>query len=156
MVISSSSEGDNDQIDLTVNYGEISIFQDRNRRVMKTAFTSTHSGDYQICVMNFGAVGATVTIAIDQGPEAKDYSQIAKKEQLDPLIVSLRRVEDQLREYHRNLLHMRSKELKMRKINDSTSNQVVFFCLLGVAVMFVATLLQILYFRNFLRSKKVI
>lgn len=156
LMVISAQASESDQVDLKVIHGETVIFQERSKPLMKTAFTSASSGDYSICIMNFSGNLSTVTLSVEQGPEAKDYTQVAKKEHLDPLVVSLRMVEDQLREYHKNLLHMRSKEVKMRRLNDSTSSQVVLFCMLSVGVMLVATVVQILYFRSFLRSKKII
>lgn len=156
LVVSASPSSVTDKVDLSVSFAGEVIYHGRDEPKMKTAFTSVHSGLYSACIMNFGATTSTVTFSIEQGPELKDYTQIAKKEHLDPLIVNLRRVEDQLRDYHRNLLYMRSRELKLRKANESISSRVLMFCFITISVTLVATFVQILYFRSFLRSKKII
>ena len=117
------------------------------------------------------------------GPEAKDYSQIAKKEHLEDSKVTLRKVADSLNNYHSNVLYIRAREERMRKTNDSTASrasqlqfcgwfwaQVIFFCLFNVVLMLLGDLRgdvfmacrigvggwQMLYFKRFFRSKKII
>lgn len=157
MVVSASSSAtEGDFLGLEVSDGVQKAYQNKGRSQLKTAFTAIRSADYEICVINHANYQAVISVSIEQGTEAKDYSQIAKKEHLEPTVALLREVEDRLIEYHKNVLHLRSKHFKMKNLTDSTSSRVILFCILTVTVLLMATVFQFLYLRSFLRSKKII
>lgn len=156
VIVAASTSAQKEKVGLQVSENGKIVYGYADHPSTRTAFTSVHESEYEVCVVNHADLPAAITLSIDQGPEARDYSKIAKKEHLTPLMLALRRVEDQLRDYHKNLLSMRSKEARMTHLTESTSSRIVMFCLITIGVTFVATLLQILYFRSFLRSKKII
>ena len=65
-------------------------------------------------------------------------------------------MDDLLKEYHSNLLHMRQREDALRELNDRTGQGVIFFCLANVALMILTGGWQVLSLKNFLRAKKII
>merc|ERR1719203_1588884 len=95
-------------------------------------------------------------LTVTAGAEAKDYSQVAKKEHLDNTQVTLRTVQDLLKDYHERLLYMRSREERMRATNDSTATRVILLCIFNVLLMITVGGWQMMYFKNFFRSKKII
>lgn len=150
----SASEGS--KVGVTVLSPHATIFSEHDRQQVKTAFTTQDAGPHWICIQNDEATDAEVLLSVLLGPEAKDYSQIAKKEHLEESKVTLRRVADALQNYHSNVLYIRAREERMRKTNDSTASRVIFFCLFNVVLMIGVGGWQMLYFKSFFRSKKII
>lgn len=64
----------------------------------------------------------TVTLSMKSGVEAKDYEEVAKKENLKPLELELRKIEDAAAKIKDDMLYM-----KQRGIYSSS----YFFVLLG-------------------------
>ncbi|CAL1143975.1 unnamed protein product [Cladocopium goreaui] len=118
----SASEGS--KVGVTVLSPHATIFSEHDRQQVKTAFTTQDAGPHWICIQNDEATDAEVLLTVLLGPEAKDYSQIAKKEHLEESRVILRRVADRLGHYHSNLLYIRAREERMRRTNDSTATRV--------------------------------
>lgn len=58
-----------------------------------------------------------VNMDILTGVNAEDYSEVAKKEHLEPIEVELRKLEDQVFEVHKEFLYMREREAAMRDTN---------------------------------------
>lgn len=150
----SASEGS--KVGVTVLSPHATIFSEHDRQQVKTAFTTQDAGPHWICIQNDEATDAEVLLTVLLGPEAKDYSQIAKKEHLEESRVILRRVADRLGHYHSNLLYIRAREERMRRTNNSTATRVIFFCLFNVVLMIGVGGYQMLYFKRFFRSKKII
>jgi len=132
------------------------IFSDHDREKVKTAFTTSEAGPHWMCIQNDDEAAAVVKMTVLAGPQAKDYSKIAKKEHLEESQVALRRVEESLRNYHNNVLYIRAREERMRQTNDSTAFRVIGFCLFNVTLMIGVGGWQMLYFKRFFRSKKII
>uniref|UniRef100_A0A7S1LBM3 GOLD domain-containing protein n=1 Tax=Alexandrium catenella TaxID=2925 RepID=A0A7S1LBM3_ALECA len=132
------------------------IFSEHEREKVKTAFTTSEAGPHWMCIQNDDAAETEVVMTVLAGPEAKDYSKIAKKEHLEDTQIALRRVEESLRNYHSNVLYARAREERMRQTNDSTAFRVISFCLFNVVLMIGVGGWQMLYFKRFFRSKKII
>mmetsp|Transcript_15359 Transcript_15359/g.33753 ORF Transcript_15359/g.33753 Transcript_15359/m.33753 type:complete len:208 (+) Transcript_15359:115-738(+) len=132
------------------------IFSDHDREKVKTAFTTYEAGPHWMCVQNDGPKPIEVNMTVLAGPQAKDYSKIAKKEHLEDTQITLRKVEETLRNYHSNVLYIRAREERMRETNDSTAFRVIGFCLFNVLLIIGVSGWQMLYFKRFFRSKKII
>jgi len=132
------------------------IFSEHDKAKVKTAFTTTHAGPHWMCIQNEESELLDVTMSVLAGPEAKDYSKLAKKEHLEESQVTLRRVAESLREYHSNVVYIRSREERMKKTSDSTAFRVISFCLFNVCLMIVVGGWQMFYFKRFFRAKKII
>ncbi|CEM08950.1 unnamed protein product [Vitrella brassicaformis CCMP3155] len=143
---------------LSVNVADPSatIFSEKDKMEIKTAFTTNQAGTHMFCVQNLSRKGINVKLNIAWGAQARDYSSIAKKEHLEPMTVSLKKIEEELRLYHNIILYMREREQGLRKTNDNTAFRVIGFTLFNVALMVAVSALQIYYFRTFFRSKKII
>mmetsp|Transcript_13019 Transcript_13019/g.23202 ORF Transcript_13019/g.23202 Transcript_13019/m.23202 type:complete len:198 (+) Transcript_13019:126-719(+) len=144
------------KVSVTVLSPHATIFAEHDRSKVKTAFTTTEPGPHWVCIKNDAPTPAEVLLSVLLGPEAKDYSQLAKKEHLEDSQVSLRRIEESLRNYHSNILYIRAREERMRQTNDSTASRVIGFCLFNVMLMIGVGGWQMLYFKRFFRSKKII
>eukprot|EP00933_Yihiella_yeosuensis_P021514 TRINITY_DN17005_c1_g1_i1.p1 TRINITY_DN17005_c1_g1~~TRINITY_DN17005_c1_g1_i1.p1 ORF type:complete len:205 (-),score=35.71 TRINITY_DN17005_c1_g1_i1:153-767(-) len=149
-------EAVNQAVSLTVLSPHATVFSEHDRRQVKTAFTTQEAGPHWVCLQNEGDKETEVHIKVLLGPEAKDYSQIAKKEHLDESQVALKRTQEALRNYYNNVLYIRAREERMRQTNDSTATRVIGFCLFNVVLMIGVGGWQMLYFKRFFRSKKII
>mmetsp|Transcript_42254 Transcript_42254/g.99224 ORF Transcript_42254/g.99224 Transcript_42254/m.99224 type:complete len:204 (-) Transcript_42254:38-649(-) len=146
-------------MEVTVMNQESTIWSDNTHSKAKTAFTTNEAGPHWMCIKNPSTEekdSLAVKMKLLAGPAAKDYTKIAKKEHLEPTQIALKRVEENLRNYHNNVLYMRAREERMRKTNDSTAFRVIGFCLFNVMLMISVGGWQMFYFKRFFRSKKII
>lgn len=132
------------------------IYKQQGKDQIRTAFTTSHPGTHTFCVSNIGKNRLVVNVQIVWGPEARDYSQIAKVEHLDEVLVQLLRLQDRLKLYHANVLYMREKESRMREASDVTANRLMTFCIVNMVLLVLAALASAYYFKRFFRSKKII
>jgi len=137
------------------------LFQKSKATKGKYSFTLDEFDTYEICFtssMTAGGKGPDIEVWIDSkhGVEAKNYADIAKAEQLKPLEVELKRLEDLSESIVNDFAYMRAREEEMRDTNESTHTRVLYFsifsmcCLLGLATW------QVIYLRRFFKAKKLI
>jgi hypothetical protein len=133
------------------------VFKEEKKSAVSHAFTSTTAGPHWVCITNTdGYKELDVMLSMRSGVQAKDYSQIAKKDHLEPTQVSLRRIEDLLKEYRSNLFYQRRRDERMRETIDSTADRALVFCILNVCLIVGVGIAQAFFFRRFFRSKKII
>ena len=77
----------------------------------------------------------TVQLSIKSGVAAKDYSQIAKKDHLEPAQVMIRRIEDLLHEYRSNLFYQKRREERIRETIDATADRALLFCVINGVII---------------------
>ncbi|CAG5133733.1 unnamed protein product [Candidula unifasciata] len=152
---------DNGQrVDLTVtDLRSHTLYSKENAIKGRFAFTTDEYDQYEICFIS-KAMGIApereVYLSVKHGVEAKNYEDIAKAEQLKPLEVELRRLEDLSLSIADDFAYMRHREEEMRNTNESTHSRVMYFsifsmfCLLGLATW------QVLYLRRYFKAKKLI
>eukprot|EP00919_Chromeraceae_sp_WS-2016_P081332 GHVR01192162.1.p1 GENE.GHVR01192162.1~~GHVR01192162.1.p1 ORF type:complete len:196 (+),score=24.35 GHVR01192162.1:39-626(+) len=145
-----------DEISVVISGPQETIFTQKDQTVAETAFTTQKAGAHMFCVQNLLKKKINVEVDIRWGPQAKDYSEIAKMEHLEPLVTILRKAEDSLQSYHKRLLHMRDREVRMRKTNDSTNRRVILFTVLSIVIMITLSCCQAYSFKSFFRAKKII
>ncbi|KHN82857.1 Transmembrane emp24 domain-containing protein 10 [Toxocara canis] len=127
----------------------------------KFAFTADEYDIFEICVSSHLPAGQQgqqreVMLQMRRGVEAKNYDAIAKAEQLKPIEVELRRLEDLSESIVQDFAYMRQREEEMRNTNESTNSRVLYLsifsmlCLLGLAAW------QVLYLRRYFKAKKLI
>lgn len=124
------------------------------------AFTTEEYDQFEVCFTSVSSGGVApekeVFLSLKHGIEAKNYEDIAKAEQLKPLEVELRRLEDLSKSIVDDFAYMRAREEQMRDTNESTHSRVMYFslfsmlCLLGLATW------QVLYLRRYFKAKKLI
>uniref|UniRef100_A0AAV1V5K6 GOLD domain-containing protein n=1 Tax=Peronospora matthiolae TaxID=2874970 RepID=A0AAV1V5K6_9STRA len=125
--------------------------------VHKFSFTAGASGNYAVCFGNYQSDKAVrVLLELKHGVEAKDYSEVAKREHLMPVEKELRKMEDAVEEIHREMLYLREREAAMRNTNESTNARVLWFSFLSILVLLGMGVWQVLYLKRFFKSKKLI
>jgi hypothetical protein len=130
-------------------------FKKKRAQVGKFAFTAEETGSHHACFSNHGQVTTRIAFDLKVGVAAKDYSEVAKKEHLEPLQVELKRLEDSAREIHEEQLFMRQREEEMRDTNESTNNRLKWFSTSTIIILSVLGGWQIVYLRSYFQAKKL-
>lgn len=132
------------------------VFQQSSRDRIKTGFTSTKPGVHMFCVKNISKQQITVDVQLLWGPAARDYSQLAKAEHLDEVMLQLLQLQDKLKLYHNNILFMREKEEHMRQENEATASRLIMYCGVNIFFLVASSVISGFFFKRFFRSKKII
>ena len=130
-------------------------FKKKHAQLGKFAFTAEETGSHHICFSNNGRDDTRIAFDIKVGVAAKDYSEVAKKEHLEPLQVELKRLEDSAREIHEEQLYMRRREEEMRDTNESTNSRLKWFSTSTIVVVSILGGWQIVYLRSYFRAKNL-
>ena len=91
-----------------------------------------------------------------EGVEAKDWSSVAKKDNLDSVHTELLRLEDAVHSIHLELQHIRRKEEQMRDVNEMTNTRVAWGSVTALIICVATAVLQVYNLRKFLIRKKVL
>lgn len=124
--------------------------------IHKFSFHADAAGSYSVCFYNSQETSARVMLDFKHGVEAKDYTEVAKREHLMPVERELRKMEDAVDEIHREMLYMREREAAMRSTNESTNSRVLWFSFLSIGVLLAMGVWQVMYLKKFFKSKKLI
>ncbi|CAH0478303.1 unnamed protein product [Peronospora belbahrii] len=124
--------------------------------IHKFSFTANTGGNYAVCFRNNNDKSVRVLLDFKHGVEAKDYTEVAKREHLMPVEKELRKMEDAVDEIHREMLYMREREAMMRNTNESTNSRVLWFSFISILVLVGMGVWQVLYLKKFFKSKKLI
>lgn len=128
----------------------------RTQNTVRHVMTAAEPGEYRVCFNNFGAQEREVSLSLDIGLATKDYDAVAKKNNLKPLELELRRIEDIVRTTKNEMIYMRTREEEMRTTNESTSSRVLWFSVLSLSILGSLGIFQIIYLKRFFASKKMI
>eukprot|EP00591_Stephanopyxis_turris_P001965 CAMPEP_0195524996 /NCGR_PEP_ID=MMETSP0794_2-20130614/25173_1 /TAXON_ID=515487 /ORGANISM="Stephanopyxis turris, Strain CCMP 815" /LENGTH=192 /DNA_ID=CAMNT_0040655347 /DNA_START=73 /DNA_END=648 /DNA_ORIENTATION=- len=99
----------------------------------KFAFTSTEEGLYGVCFTS--SQGQEVFVDIAAGVDAKDYSDIVKREHLEPVELTMLHVEEEVQSLLTHLIHQREHEMVMAQITFSTVNRVYYLSIFVILVI---------------------
>eukprot|EP01111_Echinosteliopsis_oligospora_P009534 TRINITY_DN280_c0_g1_i2.p1 TRINITY_DN280_c0_g1~~TRINITY_DN280_c0_g1_i2.p1 ORF type:complete len:241 (+),score=39.03 TRINITY_DN280_c0_g1_i2:64-723(+) len=121
-------------------------------------------GEYKMCftdntrkgVPSLNIQSRTVFLALKSGVEARDYAEVAKKENLQPLEVELRKIEDATERVKDDMLYLKQREEEMRDTNESTNTRVVNLSIFSTLVLVSTAIFQIVYLKRYFQVKKLI
>jgi len=123
----------------------------------KFAHTATADGEHRACFTNYDGTGQkTVELRFTSGVQAKDYSAVAKKGNLKPSEVELKRLEDLSLSIKEEYNLAKQREEQMRITNDSTARRVLAFSFFSMFVLVALGMAQISYLKRYFQSKKLI
>jgi len=133
------------------------VYKEERRNKVSHAFTSTTAGPHWVCLTNLDTYRELIVkMSMKSGVAAKDYSQIAKKDHLEPTQVAMKRIDDLLKEYRSNLLYQKRRDERMRETIDDTAHRALMFCLMNSVIIVAMGAVQTILLRKFFRSKKII
>ncbi|GAA0149505.1 vesicle coat protein [Lithospermum erythrorhizon] len=145
-------------IKVTSPFGN-SIHQKDNVTHGQFAFTTTEAGNYLACFStneNHGAGDLSVNIDWKNGIAAKDWESVAKKENIEGLELELRKLEGAVEAIHENLNDLKSRELEMRTVSETTNSRVAWYSIMSLGVCIAASVVQIVYLKHYFQKKKLI
>jgi|EP00161_Ancyromonas_sigmoides_P000603 hypothetical protein len=130
-------------------------------------FKGALTGDHEFCFTAYLRQDATVpehyalirrrvALHLRVGLEAKDYSNVAKKENLKPLEVEIRKVLDRAATINAMVDEMKVREEEMRTLNEETNSRVMWFSLLSIAALVTLSVFQVYSLKSFFIKKKLI
>jgi len=150
----------------------IQVFDVEGKEVRKTenavegtfGFTTEHSGEISICFLDNPKPGAVVaaynkrqvTFGLKTGVEAKDYSTVAKKDDLRPLELEMIKLEDVVEQLNADFRYLKNREGAMRDTNESTNSRVLWLSLFSMTTLVSLGIFQIHYLKRYFQHKKLI
>ncbi|OWM89518.1 hypothetical protein CDL15_Pgr024266 [Punica granatum] len=123
------------------------------------AFTTAEAGDYMAC---FWAPEhkpeTTVSIEFEwkTGVAAKDWSNVAKKNQVDAMELELRRLQETISSIHDEMFYLREREEEMQDLNRATNANMARLSFLSLVVCLSVAGLQLWHLKSFFEKKKLI
>ncbi|KAF5735555.1 transmembrane emp24 domain-containing protein p24delta9 [Tripterygium wilfordii] len=123
------------------------------------AFTAAEAGDYTAC---FWAPDhkppATVTIDFDwrYGLHAKDWSNVAKKGQIEGMELELKKLYDTVLSIHDEMFYLREREVEMQELNRSTNTKMAGLSFLSLMICLSVAGLQLWHLKTFFQRKKLL
>eukprot|EP01113_Clastostelium_recurvatum_P019814 TRINITY_DN2345_c0_g1_i1.p1 TRINITY_DN2345_c0_g1~~TRINITY_DN2345_c0_g1_i1.p1 ORF type:complete len:222 (-),score=46.01 TRINITY_DN2345_c0_g1_i1:62-727(-) len=141
------------------------VFQNLDAKAGTFGFTGAdEAGLYNFCFKDSQRPGAptmqipsrTVSVSLKTGNEGPDYAEIAKKDNLQPLELELRKIEDSVDRIKDEMLIAKNREEAMRDTNESTNSRVAWLTVFCFAVLAGSTVWQILYLKKYFQQKKLI
>ncbi|XP_041010729.1 transmembrane emp24 domain-containing protein p24delta9-like [Juglans microcarpa x Juglans regia] len=123
------------------------------------AFVAAEAGDYMAC---FWAADhkpqITLTVDFDwkTGVAAKDWSNVAKKGQVDAMELELKKLYDTAIYIQEEIYHLREREEEMQELNKTTNSRMAWLSFLSLFVCLSVAGLQLWHLKTFFEKKKLI
>ena len=136
-------------------HGEL-IATRENQYTFKIGFSAHSSGNYQVCFENKEEQDEVIVFQFLSGVDAKDYSEVAKKENLKPIELNIMKLEDTVTQLLTELNAVMTKEQTTISLNDSISSKVMTLSIGTLVIMVVIGLMQTFYIQKYLKKKKLI
>ncbi|KAJ7943420.1 Transmembrane emp24 domain-containing protein [Quillaja saponaria] len=143
---------------VTSSYGNSYHYSDRVESG-QFSFVAVEAGDYMAC---FWAADhkpqTTLTIDFDwrTGVAAKDWSNVAKKGQVDVMEVELKKLYETVTSIHDEMYYLRDREEEMQDLNKATDSKMFWLGLLSLFVSLSVAGLQLWHLKTFFQKKKLI
>merc|ERR1712014_177996 len=122
------------------------LFQKEEANEGKFAFTLDTADVFSVC---FTSKKGEAKKGEFVGVEAKNYDELAKAEQLKPLELELRRLEDLTESIVNDFALMKKREEEMRDTNESTNSRVLYFSIFSMACLIFLATWQVLYLKKY-------
>lgn len=125
------------------------------------AFTSSMSGDHEICVIstpgsNYGQTRSfRFELVLDFGEQARDYSQLAKAEHLSAIEVEVRKLNDKIKMIRGEQQFQKEREAEFRDTSEALNSAVQWWSIAQTVVLTSAGMIQLYLLTKFFKSKKL-
>ncbi|XP_057974258.1 transmembrane emp24 domain-containing protein p24delta7-like [Malania oleifera] len=123
------------------------------------AFTAFEAGDYMACFSGLDqTLETTVTIDFEwkTGVAAKDWSNVAKKGQIEYMEFELAKMYDTVSTIHTEMFHLRMREEEMQGLNRSTNTIMATLGFFSLLVCLSVAGLQLWHLKSFFERKKLL
>jgi len=126
------------------------------------SFTPSYDGTISIC-MNDQIQGnrrnlpaRAVRLNHIHGTTSSQFSEMARKEKLQPIATELRRIEEEVYAVKDEINFQKTREYTFRDTNESINAKCAWLPIIAVIAMGASTAAQIYYLRTFFQKKKLI
>ena len=131
------------------------IVEDKESVDFSYPFTTYEGRVYEICLTNVDTKTLDIDFSLKYGVGAKDYSSIARANDLKPVDLALEKLSDRAKDLsHR--ISFRSHENIFENFWDSISSKVMTFSSIVIVIMIFVGYMETLYLKNFMRRRKII
>uniref|UniRef100_A0A6B2LGN4 GOLD domain-containing protein n=1 Tax=Arcella intermedia TaxID=1963864 RepID=A0A6B2LGN4_9EUKA len=125
------------------------------------AFTSPQGGEYSICFRTispswWNPLRWKFEIDIHTGADATDYEEIAKKEHLDSIQLSIRKLFDRAQDVRSEMAYQKEREKVFRSTSESTNARAAWWSVIQVAIVVATAYFQSQHLKTFFKKKKLI
>lgn len=123
------------------------------------AFPAAEAGDYMACFWVLDhKPPLTLTIDLDwkTGVAAKDWSNVAKKGQVDVMELELKKLYDTVTSIHEEMFYLRGREEEMQELNQATNSRMAWLSFLSLFVCLSVAGLQLWHLKSFFERKKLL
>ncbi|CAN8255434.1 unnamed protein product [Cochlearia groenlandica] len=125
----------------------------------KFVFTAEETGNYMTCFVAPGfrpPAKFSIDFEWKTGVEAKDWTNIAKRGQINMLEVEVRKLLDVTDSIHDEIFQLREREREMQELNRSTNSRMAALSFFSLLVTFSVASLQLWHLKSFLERKKLL
>ena len=123
---------------------------------IKFAFSTQVEGVTYFCLFNKETVDNTFDFEISHGIDAKDYSNIAKKQNLKPTETEILRVEDFVKEMKGAAESIWVKESHKLEMSESFNSSLLWTSLFGIVVIIAFGAFEYYIIKSYFKQKKLI
>eukprot|EP01114_Cavostelium_apophysatum_P021808 TRINITY_DN7700_c0_g1_i1.p1 TRINITY_DN7700_c0_g1~~TRINITY_DN7700_c0_g1_i1.p1 ORF type:complete len:213 (+),score=39.20 TRINITY_DN7700_c0_g1_i1:67-705(+) len=123
------------------------------------SFTSQADSEYKFCfrdVPKGGYPTPTRVITLNLSEKNTDLGAVAKKENLKPIEVELKKMETSVEKLRSEFTAMKEREAVHRDTNESTNSRVAWLSILSIVIVASSGAAQVYYLRTYFKSKKLI
>ncbi|XVF85886.1 hypothetical protein PTKIN_Ptkin17bG0153900 [Pterospermum kingtungense] len=123
------------------------------------AFTAPEDGDYMACFWaSEQSPQATFTVELDwrTGVYAKDWSNVAKKGQVDVMELELKKLYDTITSIHEEMFYLREREEEMQMLNRATTSKMFWLSFVSLFLCLSVAGMQFWHLKTFFEKKKLI
>lgn len=124
---------------------------------IRFAFSTQQSeGQVSICLTNLDTINNSFDFEFRHGIDARDYSNIAKKQNLKPAETDILKIEDFVKQMKSTAENIWVKESHKLEMSESFNNSLVWTSVFGIIVILVFGCFQYFIIRNYFKQKKLI
>jgi len=149
-------------IRVTVNDPEGGVILQRDMKpIGRVAFTSQVGGEYKVCFQTnttrwFGKKSVRFHLSLEAGVSATDYEQVAKQEHLSEIELTIRKLNDRVKEVRSEQSFQRNREAVFRNTSESTNGRVMWWSIIQTSILVGAGIWQISHLKHFFKAKKLV
>ncbi|KAL0732857.1 hypothetical protein Bca4012_009067 [Brassica carinata] len=123
------------------------------------SLTAVETGDYITCISAVDHKPETMlTVDFDwrSGVHTKDWSNVAKKSQVEMMEFEVKKLFDTVTSIHDEMFYLRDREEEMQELNRSTNSKMAWFSFLSLGFCLSVAGLQFWHLKTFFQKKKLI
>ncbi len=127
-----------------------------NMDKIRFAFSTQTTGEIYFCITNIDNIYNTYDFEMSHGIDARDYSNIAKKENLKPAETEVLRLEDFVKEMKATAEAIWVKESHKLEISETFNSNLIWSSLFGIVVIVVFGTFEYYVIKSYFKQKKLI